>query len=67
VLLRRIEGRTTNAYGQAAEERDLILRHLAEVEPLLRAARTHEIDATQRVEDVVAELVLIGTAVTRRG
>jgi hypothetical protein len=34
---------------------------------LLRAARTHEIDATQRVEDVVAELVPIGTVVTRRG
>ena len=60
VLLRRIESRLTNAYGKAADERDLVLRHLAEVEPLLRATCTHEIDATQPVEDVVAELVAIG-------
>ncbi len=36
VLLRRIATRTTNAYGKSDEDRDLILRHLAEVEPLLR-------------------------------
>jgi dephospho-CoA kinase len=63
VLLRRIESRTSNAYGKAAEERDLVLGHLAEVEPLLRATCTHEIDATQPVEDVVAELVVIGSGV----
>jgi hypothetical protein len=50
VLFRRIDSRTSNAYGKAAEERDLILAHLAEVEPLLRATCTHEIDATQPVE-----------------
>ena len=61
VLLRRIESRTTNDYGKTAEERDLILGHLAEVEPLLRATCTHEIDATQPIEKVVAELVAIGT------
>jgi broad-specificity NMP kinase len=60
VLLGRIKSRTTNDYGKTAEERDLILEHLAEVEPLLRATSTHEIDATQGVDDVVAELVLIG-------
>jgi broad-specificity NMP kinase len=63
VLLRRIESRTSNAYGKTADERDLILGHLAEVEPLLRATCTHEIDATQPVEDVVAELVVIGFSV----
>ena len=42
-----------------------ILGHLAEVEPLLRATCTHEIDATQTVEDVVAELVVIGMGVRR--
>jgi broad-specificity NMP kinase len=63
VLLRRIESRTLNAYGKAVEERNLILGHLAEVEPLLRATCTHEIDATQPIEDVVAELVVIGTGV----
>lgn len=61
VLLGRIKSRTTNDYGKTAEERGLILEHLAEVEPLLRATCTHEIDATQGVDDVVAELVLIGS------
>ncbi|HEX7312205.1 MAG TPA: AAA family ATPase [Gaiellaceae bacterium] len=63
VLLRRIESRTTNSYGKTAEERDLVLGQLAEVEPLLRATCTHEIDATQPLEDVVAELVAIGEGV----
>jgi thymidylate kinase len=60
VLLRRIEARTTNDYGKAAEERALILGHIAEVEPLLRATCTHEIDAAQPVDQVVAALVRIG-------
>ena len=60
VLLRRIERRTTNEYGKAAEQRELILSHVAEVEPLLRATCTHEIDATQPIGDVVAQLVEIG-------
>jgi broad-specificity NMP kinase len=62
VLLRRIETRTTNGYGKAAEERALILRHVAEVEPLLRATCTHEIDAAQPIGDVVSQLVEIGSA-----
>ena len=61
VLLARIEDRTTNEYGKTADERALILEHLAEVEPLLRATCTHEIDASQPLEDVVAELVRIGS------
>jgi len=60
VLLRRIETRTKNDYGKATEERALILSQLAEVEPLLRASCTHEIDATQPLADVVAQLVEIG-------
>ena len=60
VLLQRIESRTTNAYGKNAEERRVILDHLAEVEPLLRATCTHEIDASRPLEDVVAELMSIG-------
>jgi hypothetical protein len=47
VLLDRISSRTTNDYGKSLEERELILTHLHEVEPLLRATCTHEIDATQ--------------------
>jgi broad-specificity NMP kinase len=59
-LLRRLETRTTNDYGKAADERDLILGHVAQVEPLLRATCTHEIDATQPIAEVVAQLVQIG-------
>jgi dephospho-CoA kinase len=61
VLLSRIETRTTNRYGKTAEERALILHQLADVEPLLRATCTHEIDAAQSVGDVVAQLVEIGS------
>ena len=67
VLLRRIESRTTNDYGKRSDERDLILRHVAEVEPLLRATCTHEIDATTPVEVVVAELVRISASVDAEG
>jgi len=44
------------------EERALILRDLAEVEPLLRATCTHEIDVAQPMSEVVSQLVQIGRA-----
>jgi dephospho-CoA kinase len=56
VVLSRIENRTTNTYGQNSEERELVLRHLAEVEPLLRRTCTHEIDATRPLASVVDQL-----------
>jgi dephospho-CoA kinase len=59
VLLGRISARSTNHYGKSPEERELILSHLREVEPLLRATCTHEIDATLPLHDVVARLVEI--------
>lgn len=61
VLLSRIESRTTNPYGKALEQRDLILRQLIEVEPLLRRTCTHEIDATQPLAKVVERLVALGS------
>jgi thymidylate kinase len=61
VILDRIERRTTNDYGKSAGERELVVAQLTEIEPRLRATCTHEIDATQPVEEVVAELVRIGT------
>ena len=60
VLLRRIAERTTNPYGKSAAERDLVLRDLAEVEPLLRATCTHEVDAALPIDAVVEELISIG-------
>ena len=62
VLLRRLESRSTNDYGKTAEDRALILSHLRDVDPLLRATCTHEIDATQPLGEIVAQLVEIGEA-----
>jgi dephospho-CoA kinase len=62
VLLARIEQRTTNSYGKSPAERELILQHLAEVEPLLRRTCTHEIDATQPLARVVQQLADLGRA-----
>ena len=59
VLLARIDSRTTNPFGKAAEERERILDDLAEVEPLLRSGCTVELDATQPVEAVVARLAAL--------
>ena len=61
VLFARIAGRTTNDYGKAAEERDLILEHLAEVEPLLRATCTHELDAGRPLAEIVDELARVAS------
>lgn len=60
VLLERLASRTTNDYGKSGDEHALIIQHLAEVEPLLRATCTHEIDASLPLDTVVAELVRIG-------
>ena len=59
VLLQRIGTRTTNDYGKNDEERKLVLEHIAEVEPLLRATCTHEIDANRSLDRVVEELIAI--------
>ncbi|MGH3935558.1 MAG: AAA family ATPase [Pseudonocardiaceae bacterium] len=56
VLLARIAARTTNTYGKTPEERARILRHLAEIEPLLRNSATIEIDASAPLNDVVRQL-----------
>ena len=60
VLFSRIEARTTNDDGKSADERALVLEHLAEVEPLLRATCTHELDASRPLEEGVAQLAVIG-------
>ena len=60
VLIGRIETRSTNPYGKTAAQRELVLRDLAEVEPRIRRTCTHEIDATQPLEDVVNQLAELG-------
>jgi hypothetical protein len=56
LLFSRITERKDNPYGKASAEREMILRHVAEVEPLLRASATIEIDASAPLEDVVGQL-----------
>lgn len=60
VLLQRVESRTTNDFGKGDEERSRILRDVADVEPLLRATCTHELDTTQPLSVVVERLIAIG-------
>ena len=61
VILDRIARRTTNSYGKTPVERAMILDDLANVEPLLRATCTHELDATRPLDDVVADLIAIAS------
>jgi dephospho-CoA kinase len=63
VFLERVDRRATNDYGKQPHERELILEHLATVEPRLRASCTHEIDAARPIEEVVNELLAIGAGV----
>ncbi|MFI5833967.1 AAA family ATPase [Micromonospora sp. NPDC051300] len=65
VLLARVAARTDNPYGRRADERAEILRNLAEVEPLLRATATAEIDATAPVGAVVGHLERLACADVR--
>jgi broad-specificity NMP kinase len=56
VILERVASRETNDYGKTDAERNLILHHLATVEPLLRAGATAEIDTRRPVDEVADEL-----------
>ena len=54
VLLRRLAGRSTNAFGKSEVERTRILADLERVEPLLRGSATGEIRTDQPLADVVS-------------
>jgi dephospho-CoA kinase len=56
VMLARIAARDTNPYGKHPREQELILEHLAEVEPRLRATATAVIDASAPLTQVVERL-----------
>ena len=62
VLVERIETRPDNPYGKSDEERALVLRHLAEIEPRLRATATAELDATAPLAEVADRLEAIAAA-----
>lgn len=60
VVLRRIGERSNNPFGKSAHERAHIVADIAEVEPLLRQAATHEISTDRplaEVVDIVADTV----------
>jgi len=60
LLFARIAARRDNPYGKTSAERKLILRYVEEVEPLLRASATIEIDTSAPLEDVVSQLEQLG-------
>ena len=60
LLLARIAARSDNPYRKTTAEQEMILRHVAEVEPLLRGSATIEIDASAPLEDVVRQLEELG-------
>ena len=60
LLFARIAERTDNPYGKTAAERKMIRHYVAEVEPLLRASATIEIDASAPLQDVVSQLEKLG-------
>lgn len=69
VLLDRLAHRTTNDFGRSADERERVLRDLADVEPLLRAGASTEIDTRRPLAEVVATLEALaagGPAVAAR-
>ena len=59
VILERLRIRTGNDFGKSPAERAKILRDTAEVEPLLRAGSTHELDTRQPLEETVEALITI--------
>ena len=60
VLLSRINDRATNSYGKSPEQREMVLRHLVDVEPLLRRTCTHELDAAKPLANIVDRLAELG-------
>jgi len=65
VILDRVAHRTTNDYGKTPLERAMILDDLANIEPLLRASCTHELDAGRPLDDVVADLIAVASSDVR--
>ena len=67
VILERVATRESNAFGKRNAERDRILDDLADVEPLLRAGATAEIDTCAPLDEVADALERIAdTAATQQ-
>lgn len=57
VVFDRLARRTNNPFGKTRAERQRIADDIAQVEPLLRRAATHEIDTTRSLAEVADALV----------
>ena len=57
VMIERLRTRVNNPFGKTPEELDRIIDDLAQVEPLLRASSTIEINTARSLTKVVDELV----------
>jgi dephospho-CoA kinase len=66
VILERVGCRESNVFGKRDAERKRILDDLANVEPLLRAGATAEIDARTPLEEVVDALERVADSVRHR-
>jgi len=67
VMLDRVARRTGNDYGKTELDRAEIVADVAEIEPLVRASCTHEIDANRPLAEIVADLVAIASRPATRG
>jgi shikimate kinase len=56
VLLDRVSTRTNNPFGKSREEQDQLRRYAVEVEPLLRAGATLELDSRRTTVDLADEI-----------
>jgi dephospho-CoA kinase len=63
VIFDRLDRRTNNPFGKTQSECERIANDIAEIEPLLRQAATHEINTTRPLTEVVEELVKIAQRV----
>jgi dephospho-CoA kinase len=61
VILERVASRDSNAFGKRDADRDRILRDLANIEPLLRARATAEIDTRAPLDEVADALESIAS------
>lgn len=52
ILIERVSSRTTNPYGQAADEQAEIAQYVQTVEPLLRRTATIELDGQASVSEL---------------
>jgi shikimate kinase len=57
VILQRLRLRKNNPYGKAARERAEVLEYVRTVEPLLRKAADHEVDAAAPLAQVLASVL----------